>query len=142
MLAAPGTLLSMDDEDRRVLHEILGRGAGFGHRQHVELAWRYVGMHGAGQAYGCVAEAIREVAAAHGAAGKFHETITMSWVRCVAVHRERWPADSFEEFLELNPGLLDPGLLGHFYSPELLASAQARGAWVAPDLRELPALAA
>jgi len=131
----------MDDEDRQVLHEIIGRGAGFGHRQHVELAWHFLAVHGADQAAGRVAAAIRQVAAAHGQPDRFHETITRSWVRCVAVHRERWPAGTFEEFLNRNPRLLDPGLLGHFYSPGLLASPEARGRWVHPDLRALPALA-
>ena len=131
----------MDNEDRRVLHEILGRGEGFGQRQHVELAWRLLAMHGTDQAGDVVAAAIRQVAAAHGQPGKFHETITKSWVRCVAVHRERWPAATFAEFLDRNPRLLDPGLLGHFYSPELLASSEARGQWVTPDRHPLPVLA-
>lgn len=130
----------MDDEDRRVLHEILGRGEGFGHRQHVELAWRYLAMHGADLAPDAIAEAIRQVAAAHGQESRFHETITRSWVRCVAVHRERWPADTFAEFLDRNPQLLEPSLLGHFYSAELLGSPEARDHWVTPDRRHLPLL--
>ncbi|HTW04660.1 MAG TPA: hypothetical protein VMF87_30480, partial [Streptosporangiaceae bacterium] len=85
--------------------------------------------------------AIRQVADAHGQPAKFHQTITRSWVQCVAVHRERWPAASFEEFLDRNPQLLDSGLLGHFYSPGLLASGPARSQWVAPDLHALPVLA-
>lgn len=131
----------MNDEDRQALHEILGRGEGFGHRQHVELAWRLLAAHDAAQAADAVAAAIRQVAAAHGQPARFHETITRTWVRCVAVHRERWPAATFGEFIERNPRLLDPGLLGHFYSPGLLASAEARGQWVAPDRHALPALA-
>jgi hypothetical protein len=129
----------VDEADQRVLHEILGRGDGFGHRQHVELAWRYLAMHGADLAPNAVAEAIRQVAAAHGQESRFHETITRSWVRCVAVHRERWPAETFAGFLDRNPQLLDPGLLGHFYSPELLGSSEARDRWVAPDRHDLPA---
>jgi hypothetical protein len=124
-----------------VLHEILVRGDGFGHRQHVELAWRFLGSRPVDQAADAVTAAIRQVAAAHGQPGKFHETITGSWVRCVAVHRERWPAATFDEFLERNPQLLDSGLLAHFYSPDLLASPAARTQWVTPDLRALPALA-
>jgi len=131
----------MDDEDRRVLHEILGRGDGFGHRQHVELAWRLLAMHGTDRAADAVAAAIRQVASAHGQPDRFHETITRSWVRCVAVHRERWPAATFADFLDRNPRLLDPGLLGHFYSPGLLASPEARGQWVTPDLHAFPVLA-
>jgi hypothetical protein len=57
------------------------------------------------------------------------------------VHRERWPAASFEEFLDRNPQLLDAGLLGHFYSAALLGSHQARSQWVPPDLHALPVLA-
>jgi hypothetical protein len=57
------------------------------------------------------------------------------------VHRERWPAATFSEFLDRNLRLLDPGLLGHFYSPGLLASPQARGQWLTPDRHALPALA-
>jgi hypothetical protein len=133
----------MRDEERQVLHEILGRGEGFGHRQHVELAWRYLGLHDdAGDAAGAMAAAVRAVAAAHGAEGKYHETITRAWARCVAVHRQRWPGATFSEFIERNPRLLDSGLLGHFYSPGRLGSALARASWVAPDLRELPVLAA
>jgi hypothetical protein len=131
----------MNDEDRRVLHKILVRGDGFGHRQHVELAWRFLGSRSVDQAAEAVTAAIRQVAAAHGQPGKFHETITRSWVRCVAAHRERWPAATFDGFLERNPQLLDSGLLGHFYSPELLASPEARTRWVTPDLHALPALA-
>jgi hypothetical protein len=131
----------MDGNYARILHDILGRGAGFGHRQHVELAWRCLARHDADQAADSVAAAIRQVAEAHGQPAKFHQTITRSWVQCVAVHRERWPAAGFEEFLDRNPQLLDSGLLGHFYSAELLASLEARSQWVAPDLHPLPALA-
>jgi hypothetical protein len=131
----------METEDQRVLHEILGRGEGFGHRQHLELAWRYLDTRGPDEAAVAVSAAIRQVAAAHGQPAKFHQTVTRAWVRCVAVHRERWPAATAGEFFDRNPQLLDPGLLGHFYSPSLLASDTARSQWVAPDLRDLPALA-
>jgi len=131
----------MDTADHSVLHEILARGEGFGHRQHIELAWRYLAARGPAGAADAVAAAIRELAAAHGQPAKYHETMTRSWARCVAVHAERWPAVTAPEFIDRNPELLDPGLLGHFYSPELLGSDAARAQWVAPDLRDLPALA-
>jgi hypothetical protein len=131
----------MDDADRLVLHDILGRDQGFGHRQHLELAWRYLTRHGADQAAASVADAIRQVAAAHGQPERFHQTLTRTWVHCVAVHRERWPADTFAKFLERNPRLLDAHLPGQYYSAALLASPAARSQWAVPDLRPLPALA-
>jgi hypothetical protein len=53
---------------------------------------------------------------------------------------QRWGADSFEEFLERNPGLVDSKLMQHFYSRELIRSDSARASWTIPDLRPLPAL--
>jgi hypothetical protein len=124
-----------------ILHEILARGDGFGHRQHVEMTWRYLEDHDPETARGLVADAIRQVAAAHGAPAKFHATITGAWVRCVAVHRERWPADTFERFIERNEALLHPGLLERHFSRELLSSDLARAEIVDPDIRPLPLLA-
>jgi hypothetical protein len=125
-----------------ILHEILARGEGFGHRQHVELTWRYLKDCDPEIAPALVADAIRQVAAAHGAPQKFHATITSAWVRCVAVHRQRWPADTFDEFIELNAALLDARLLEQHFSGGLLFSDAARADVVEPDVRPLPALAA
>ena len=130
----------MREQDQGILHEILRRGDGFGHRQHVELAWRYLGVHDFKRAEDTMGEAIRQVAAAHGQQGKYHETITRAWARCVAVHQRRWPGDTFAEFLERNPQLLDSALLSHFYSPERLRTPLARQSYVEPDLRPLPSL--
>jgi hypothetical protein len=128
----------VDDRDSQVLHEILGRGEGFGHRQHVELAWRYLSMHDYEQAADAMAEAIRRVAAAHGQQAKYHETITRAWAHCVAVHQQRWPATTFPGFLDRNPALLDSHLLDHFYSPERLRAPRARATFLDPDRHPLP----
>lgn len=125
-----------------VLRELLARGDGFGHRQHLELTWRYLADHEPATAQPLIAGAIREVAAAHGAPQKFHATITGAWVRCVAVHRERWPAATFEQFIELNPELLDSKLLEQHFTHEVLFSDAARAGVVEPDIRPLPLLAA
>lgn len=125
-----------------LLHEMLARGEGFGHRQHLELTWRYLKEHDPDTAWVLVADAIRQVAAAHGAPGKFHATITGAWVNCVAAHRQRWPADTFEEFIEVNSDLLDSRLLERHFSRQVLFSAEARTDVVEPDIRPLPVLAA
>jgi hypothetical protein len=132
----------MREKDQVVLREILGRGEGFGHRQHVELAWRLLAGYGrVDQAGDAMAVALRRVAAAHGQPGRYHETITRAWAHCVAVHQQRWPGDDFTGFASRNPRLLDSGLLEHFYSRGLLDSPGARASWVEPDLHPLPALA-
>jgi hypothetical protein len=131
----------MRKRDLEVLHEILEARGGFGHREHLELAWRYLRLYPLDEAAEAMVAAIRHVAQLHGAADKYHETITRAWLHFVAVHTQRWGAESFEEFIERNPDLLERKLIEHFYSRELIFSEPARAAWAAPDLRRLPALA-
>lgn len=131
----------MRRSDLAILDEIIRARGRFGHREHLELAWRYLDLYPISEAAHITTVAIRHVAQSHGASDKYHETITRSWLHFVAVHRQRWGAESFETFLERNPDLLDRTLAEHFYSPELIWSEPARTSWLAPDLRPLPALA-
>jgi hypothetical protein len=131
----------MRTRDLKVLAEIIETRGGFGHREHLELAWSYLLVYSSDEAAEIMTAAINHVARLHGAEDKFHVTMTRAWVHLVAVHNQRWGAESFEEFLERNPDLLDRTLIAHFYSRELILSEGARGSWTAPDLRRLPALA-
>ncbi|MGZ4187122.1 MAG: hypothetical protein ACXVFA_16730 [Solirubrobacteraceae bacterium] len=131
----------MRKADVELLDQIIGTRGGFGHREHLELAWTYLRLYPVEEAEGVIIAAIRHLARRHGAEQKYHETITRAWLRCVAVHRQRWGAESFADFIERNPELLDGRLLEHFYSRELIFGEPARAVWVDPDLRPLPALA-
>lgn len=128
----------MRDKDLEILGSILGRRGGFGHREHLELTWRYLQLYDADEAHRAVTAAIRHVASLHGARDKYHETITRSWVRLVAFHRVDRDAESFDGFIAENGGLLDRDLLAAHYSPELISSPRARTQWAEPDLRDLP----
>jgi hypothetical protein len=131
----------MRESDLEVLDRIIRTRGGFGHREHLELAWTYLNAYPIEEAEGVMIAAIQHVARRHNAEQKYHETITRAWLAFVAVHRQRWGAKSFEEFIARNPELLDGKLVEHFYSRELIFSDCARVAWVDPDLRPLPALA-
>lgn len=131
----------MRNADVELLESIIRTRGGFGHREHLELAWTYLRLYPIEEAEGVMIAAIRRVARRHGAEDKYHETITRAWLRCVAVHMQRWGAESFATFIERNPDLLDGRLLEHFYSRELIFGEPARAVWVDPDLRPLPALA-
>jgi hypothetical protein len=131
----------MREQDLEVLCRILEMRGGFGHREHLELTWNYLGMYEIGVAHQTVARAIRHVANLHGLPDRYHETITRSWVHLVAIHRQAGKARSFDEFIAHNPGLLDRHLLERHYSRELIASSEARTRWVEPDVRQLPAVA-
>jgi hypothetical protein len=108
----------------------------FDHRAHVRVAWLYLRRYGLEEAGDRMAAGIRRFAAAHGATGKYHETITQAWVRLVAAsigdQRE------FADFVAANPELLDKELPNAYYSAERLWSDEARRAFVEPDRRPLP----
>lgn len=129
----------MRARDLHILERILDRGR-FGHREHLELAWTYLGLYDADAARDRLSSAIRHVAALHGAPDHYHETITQSWLHLVAVHRRGSTATSFDEFIAGNEGLLDKQLLTRHYSAERLWSEAARTQWAEPDLRPLPAV--
>lgn len=106
----------------------------FRHGDHLRLAWIYLHRMSFDAALDAVCVGIRRFAAHHGVSHIFHATVTEGWVRLVATHSER----SFAEFVEGNASRLNGELLHHFWSPHLLASAEARTGWVVPDRRALP----
>jgi hypothetical protein len=131
----------MRRQDLHILESILAARGGFSHREHLELVWNYLRIYETEDAERAVASTIRHVASAHGAPEKYHETITRCWVHLVAVHRAGSDADSFDEFIARNRGLLDHHLLDGHYSRGLLGSPEARAGWTEPDLRPLPLVA-
>lgn len=111
----------------------------FSHRQHVRLAWLYLGRHEFADASRRMVEGIRAFARLHGATGLYHETITQAWLRLIADGRRRAPAaGSFAGFLEQNPQLATKGALDPYYDPATLQSDAARASFVAPDRAPLP----
>lgn len=116
--------------------DVVLAGGRFGHREHLELAWRYLQSGELPRARRQMAAAIRHVAQSHGQPDRYHHTITLAWLHLVAVHVSRGPAPTFDEFIAANPELLTSDLLDHHFSRAALATA--RRAWVEPDLLALP----
>ena len=111
----------------------------FSHRQHVRLAWLYLGRHEFADASRRVVDGIKSFAARHGATGLYHETITQAWLRLIADGRQRTPdAATFAGFLEANPALATKGALDPYYDPVTLKTDEARARFVAPDRSPLP----
>src|SRR5258706_16190218 len=82
-------------------------GYAFHHRDHIRLAWIYLRRYGLIEAERRIAESIRRYAAHHGASQKYHQTITIAWMRVVAGAMRQAPAATFEELVERFPKLLD-----------------------------------
>jgi len=111
----------------------------FRHRDHIRLAWIYLQLYGGQEARRHMSEAIRRFAAFHGKTDKYHETITLAWLRLVAHALTRLPRGAdFDALTKDSPELLEKRTIERFYSADLLASEAARTSWVEPDLQSLP----
>lgn len=137
---AMGDCMDMDDD---AFLDAFERGAlqdhGFGHRDHLRMAWLYVRRYGLDQATARAGAGLRNLAALHGHPERYSATRTAVWAALVAHHFREAPGLGFEAFLERFPLLLDGRLLEAHYSPGLLASDDSRVRWVGPDRRPLPA---
>ncbi|MEV8628083.1 hypothetical protein [Streptomyces sp. NPDC051079] len=124
-----------------LMREVMAGADRFGHRQHVELAWRAVRAYGTAAAVDLVGEGIDRTATAAGAPQKFHVTMTRAWVELVglraAADGEADAADGFDPFAVRHPELFDAALLHRHYRRETLAGDTARTSWVEPDLAPL-----
>jgi hypothetical protein len=110
----------------------------FGHRDHVRATWILVRAYGVHEGCRRIAAGIRNFAAARGASGKYHETMTRAWARLVGAALRSTPGDDFGAFLDAHPELLDKELPHRHYRPETLASAAAKADWIEPDRAPLP----
>jgi hypothetical protein len=102
----------------------------FHHRDHIRLARIYVELDGAAKATERFRSSLRRFAAHIGKSEKYHETITVAWMRLVVNTATNDPGE-----LEK---LMDKAYIERFYSPELLATDAARTRFVEPDRERLP----
>jgi hypothetical protein len=111
----------------------------FGHHQHLRLAWVYLReAPSLDAAVARVRGGIQQFAAAAGASGKYHETITVLWMRLLDAARDACPAAvAFDDVLRERPELADKDLPLRYYTRDRLFAADARVGWVPPDLRDL-----
>jgi hypothetical protein len=107
----------------------------FHHRQHVEVAWRFVRNYGMPAALGEFTAAIKRFANAKGATGLYHETITWAFLLLIAERQAKCDAVSWEDFAQANADLLvwKPSILERYYSSDVLKSEIARKVFVFPD---------
>jgi len=131
----PATAHLSDGEFLKAFHSCRLRTSEFRHADHLRLAWLHLASEPFEIALEQVRSGIQAFAKHHNLSGLYHETITIAWVHLLATHKE----NSFEEFLKVNESALSSTLLHRFWTPEILASREARSSWVPPDRHELPA---
>ena len=109
----------------------------FPHEEHVHVVFVKSARATADETLELMRGGIRAMAAANGKPEAYHDTRTAAWVQLIAVARAGFDG-TFEQFLEQHPELIRRDLLSDFYSDALLTSDEARAAFLAPDLHDLP----
>ncbi|HEX6886152.1 MAG TPA: hypothetical protein VF530_22450 [Planctomycetota bacterium] len=116
--------------------------ARFDHRAHVRAAWECLRREPSlGRALERFARALSAYAAAQGATGKYHETLTVAFVLLIHDRLRRSGPVPWDTFVAANPDLLlwpNP-VLARWYSRETLGSEVARRSFVLPDALAEPA---
>ncbi len=108
----------------------------FRHRDHIRLAWIYLRLYPVPAALARVVEGIKRFAAAQGAPGMYHETITYAFLFLINERMEHVGREAPWETFEANNADLITGGLGilqAYYQAETLASNRARAIFVMPD---------
>jgi hypothetical protein len=111
----------------------------FDHRAHLRFAWVALSRHELDEAIELVCAGIKAFAAHAGAAGKYHRTLSEAVVRLMACDGAR-SAATFDEFIDANRHWTTHfrDVIARHYSPECLASPDARNTFSPPDRRPLP----
>jgi hypothetical protein len=137
--------LSKNDREFRAAFEAGAFApADFSHRAHVRLAYVYLAESDVNLALERMRGALLTFLCHHGIpASKYHATLTRAWILAVDHFMHRSPvASSADDFIELNPLLLDTRIMLTHYSADLLFSDQARVEFVEPNLDPIPRHAA
>ena len=112
----------------------------FRHTAHLHVAWVYLSESSSVEGAAAKMRAtLRKFAASAGKPEKYHETITLFWVRLLAHARAIAPKESVENVVKANPQLLEKDFPFAYYSRERLLSENARIKWMEPDLKPLSA---
>ena len=111
----------------------------FRHQQHLAVVLWYVANLPYAEASEKMKLGIQRLAARYGKTG-YHETITEFWLRMV---RGFLPEGNHTGSIAVLANQLlkkyaDKNLILDYYSPELLASPEAKANWLEPDLKPLP----
>lgn len=104
----------------------------FDHRAHLALAHEAIATEGLSGALATFPARLEAIAAAAGAPGKFHVTLTLAWLLLLGDRMARC-GGGLEALLEHHPELLDRDLPARHYRRETLSSERARQRFVPPD---------
>ncbi len=113
------------------------------HRAHLKVAYLYLQQFSFAEALDRIRTGIKAYNATHGIqdtpTGGYHETLTQVWLQLVhATLRQFGPAETADAFFDAQTQLSSKRTPLLFYSRDLIMSAEAKQAFVVPDLAPLP----
>ena len=126
----------MTDSDQQAVEDFLQlkiHTPSFGHREHVEIAYRMLETSDFVTACTRYAQTIKAMAEQHGAPEKYNATITFAFMSLIAERRSQMRDTGLSHFLEGNPDLMEKDVLKRWYSDDRLTSAAARSQFLLPD---------
>jgi hypothetical protein len=120
----------------RLLHGTHDDGP-FDHMAHLRFCWAVLEeAESVDEATSVVSLTIRHAAELGGTPDKYHETVTVFWVRLVDHVRQTYPgATTIEELCEVYPDLTEADLASRHWSN---LEGEARTTWIEPDLIPMP----
>jgi len=115
----------------------------WGHREHIKVAYLYLRRMPLDAAVNRMRDGLKALQAALQVPDAldrgYHETMTQVWMRLVDFTlRQFGPAASADDFFQSHPQLWQAKVLRFFYSPDRLLSANAKAAFIDPDILPLP----
>src|SRR5215471_4647365 len=104
-----------DEDFLRAFEDLSFPANQFRHREHLRIAWLYLKSSDASRASERMTAGIRRFANHQGATQKYHHTLTLFWMRLVAVALVETPDGcTFEEFIAAHPELSHKSLLDKY----------------------------
>ena len=126
----------MEDEDLvRIFEAGEVPDGGFGHEQHVRVAWWYLRHHSLPDAMARFIAGLKHFAKWRNKTNLYHETITVAYVLLINERLAESRDLDWSAFARRHADLLQwrPSILEDYYRPETLASPRARAVFVMPD---------
>lgn len=109
----------------------------FDHAAHVFVARELIARFGEDEAAVRYSRTLAALTQRLGVPEKYHETITRFYILAIAERLRLAPSADWQAFKSANTDIMDGSLLRASYSPERLASPDARRHFLPPDRRRV-----
>lgn len=111
----------------------------FHHKEHVQVTYTLLVDNDIKSTYSLIKKGILDILNYVGVdTSKYHETMTYAWVLIVNYFMKKTKkCKSFEDFISLNPKLLDKEILYYHYSKELISTDKSKEKIVEADIQKI-----